>query len=129
MSVWTLDVFRWLGTACATLLAFSACGDEQERISCDDLLPATEARFSQIEELVLSSDKGCADADCHSSETAEHGYRLDEPALIYEEFTSRIDSMYAQVASGAMPEGGRRWSEEDLRIVRTWYCNGASPNE
>ncbi len=125
----TSDSWSLAGAAMLALTALLACSDANERIDCNDLLPASEASFSQIRELVLSRAKGCAASDCHGSEVAEKGYRLDEPALIYDEFTNRIDSMYAQIASGEMPEGGRRWSEQDLRLVRTWYCNGASPND
>jgi uncharacterized membrane protein len=126
---WTLCCGSRVARAMAVLPLLAACGDAHEQMSCDDLLPASEATFSQLQALVTSRGKGCSSSDCHGSEEAAKGYRLDEPSLIYDEFTNRIDSVYAEVASGSMPEGGRRWSDADLQLVRTWYCNGASPND
>lgn len=123
---------RWLQRRCVAIaaIALPGCvGAAEDTIDCSDLLPASEASFSDIEALVLSGNKGCAASICHGSEQAEHGYRLDERSLIYDAFTTHIDIMYAQVASGSMPEDGTRWSDEDLQLVRTWYCNGGNPND
>ena len=113
---------------------FCACAlPEQERIHCDDILGPEQASFSQLKLLVTNSggnDKGCSASSCHGSDDAEHGYRFDEDSAIYDALTTHIDSVYAQVASGEMPpEGGAPWNEEDLRLLRSWYCNGAFPNE
>jgi hypothetical protein len=119
----------WIGAGLSVLLAAWGCSGGDEAMHCDDLMPASDAKFSDIESLVFSARKGCAAADCHGQEQAKGGYRFDESFFVYEEFTTRIDYVYPQVASGEMPEDGRRWSEADLRLVRTWYCNGASPND
>jgi hypothetical protein len=97
-------------------------------MTCDDLLPAEQATFDDLVELMTqeSPDKGCAEAKCHGSEEAEVGYRFDERAAIYDALTTHVDAVYAQVASGEMPPNGReRWNERDLQLLRTWYCNGA----
>lgn len=126
------DWKHWLCTisACAAAIAgLTACGGGSEGMNCDNLLAADEVRFSDVEALVLSSGKGCASANCHGSNSAAGGYRFDDSVFIYDEFTTRIDAVYPQVASGAMPAGGRRWSDHDLQLVRTWYCSGANPND
>lgn len=106
----------------------SACyAPKAERISCAGTLPPEQANFSQLTALVLDPLKGCTASGCHSADTQQAGLRLDTPNLIYDEFATRTDIVYAMVASGEMPEGGVRWEDPDLLVFRSWYCNGAFP--
>lgn len=114
---------------CVGFFLVSCVAPSEDRISCDDILPPDEARFSDIEALVSSPGKGCSNSDCHGSEKASKGYRFDERSVIFDGFTAHIDAVYGQVASGKMPEDGLRWDDDDLRLVRSWHCNGSYPND
>lgn len=121
------------GLACALCglaanLVLVACYPPQsERISCDDALPPEQASFSRLAALALDPLKGCAADGCHSSYAPQRGLQLDKSTLIYEEFASNADVVYAMIASGKMPEDGVRWDDDDLRLFRSWYCDGAFP--
>ena len=109
-------------------VAAGACyGPEAERLSCDDIYAPGQFDFRTLQALVASEDKGCLDAPCHTAETQREGVRLDTPQLVYEELSTRPDDFYAVLASGVMPEEGTRWSDEDLKVFRSWYCAGAFP--
>jgi hypothetical protein len=108
--------------------ALAACYEPpSERLECDDVLPASSYDFTQIQALVQDREKGCQGSECHGADGQEVGIRLDEPALVYDEFSHRPEKFYAVLASGFMPDEGTRWSEDDLRLLRSWYCNGAFP--
>src|SRR5262245_56758091 len=94
----------WLGLVCSLL---GAClPPESERLSCRDTLPAAQSSFNGLTALVFDPLKGCTASGCHSGDTQQEGLRLDEPALVYEEFATRPDEIYATLASGQMPEDG-----------------------
>jgi hypothetical protein len=117
---------------CLALLALSATTAcfpaAPEKLTCDDVLPAGQVEYGDLVSLISSdSAKGCAAGECHGGETQEQGLRLDSPSLIFEELTTRTDVIYAMVASGEMPAEGVRWDEADLRLFRSWYCDGALP--
>ncbi|MEY4543947.1 MAG: hypothetical protein RL685_142 [Pseudomonadota bacterium] len=136
---------RWRGVgltgaaALAACLLASACfGPESERLSCDDVLPAGTADFRQIQALILLDQassklveqgvgKGCAMEPCHNANTQRKALRLDTPELIYDELSQRPELFYSILASGTMPEEGERWTDDDLKILRSWYCDGAFP--
>lgn len=110
------------------LFVLAGCrAPESERLSCSDTLPPDQASFSSLAALVLDPLKGCTASGCHAADTQQHGVRLDQPELIYEEFATRSDDVYALLASGEMPEDGVRWDEDDLRLFRSWYCAGTFP--
>jgi len=120
----------WLvgGLVVALCGAFSACvAPKSERLSCDDVDPASGADFARIQALVSGEDKGCQDVGCHGGETQQEGLRLDTPDLVYDELSSRPDLFYGVLASGEMPEEKTAWSDEDLKLFRSWYCSGAFP--
>jgi hypothetical protein len=73
------------------------------------------------------SEKGCAFSACHAGETQAHGLRLDSPGAVFDALSTRPDALYAMLASGRMPKDGTAWSEEDLRLFRSWYCDGGFP--
>ena len=111
-----------------SLVILAGCmAPESERLSCRDTLPAEQAPFSSLTALVLDPLKGCTASGCHAADTQQHGVRLDQPELIYEEFAKRPDDVYALLASGEMPEDGVRWTDDDLRLFRAWYCHGSFP--
>ena len=121
---------RWGVPLTYVALAFTgvlaSCYEPQsERLSCDDVLPAGTYDFSRIQALVQDQDKGCLASDCHSAKTQEQGIRLDTEDLVYDEFSHRPEKFYAVLASGIMPDEGTRWSDDDLKLFRSWYCNGA----
>lgn len=110
------------------MLLIACLPPKGERLACDDLLEPSEVRYSELEALVTSNEgKGCGVADCHGSDEANQGLRFDTASSAYDALTSRVDDIYGQVASGEMPEGGTRWEESDLQLLRSWYCNGSFP--
>ncbi len=117
----------------AVVLGLSCVAPQDERIHCDDTLAPAQATFADVKSLVIeteSNEKGCSAANCHGADEAEQGYRLDADSVIYDALTTHIESVYAQVATGEMPpEGGERWTADDLRVLRSWYCNGAFADE
>jgi hypothetical protein len=113
-----------LALALAGVLA-SCYEPQSERLSCGDVLPAGSYEFSQIEALVQDPEKGCLGSECHAGGTQEQGIRLDTADLVYDEFSHRPDKFYAVLASGIMPDQGTRWTEDDLKLFRSWYCSGA----
>jgi|SRR5688572_13730528 len=112
----------------ASALASACFAPESERLSCDDVLPAGTADFRQIQALMMldqEGSKGCANEPCHNANTQRKGLRLDTPELVYEEVSQRPELFYEILASGVMPEHGERWTEEELQVLRSWYCDGA----
>jgi hypothetical protein len=104
----------------------TSCYEPQaDRLSCDDVLPVGSYDFSQLQALVQDRDKGCLGSECHAGNTQEEGIRLDTAGLVYDEFSHRPDKFYAVLASGIMPDEGTRWSDDDLKLFRSWYCSGA----
>ena len=108
-------------------LAASCYPPQSERLTCDDVYDSDEVDFRTIQALVRDENKGCLDGPCHSAETQQEGLQLDTPDLVYDEFSTRADQMYGILASGEMPEEGTRWSEDDLKALRSWYCSGGFP--
>ena len=119
---------NWL--ALLGLVCLACLPPKDERLTCDDLLEASEVRYGDLEALVTSAvdEKGCGVADCHGADTANQGLRFDTPSTAYDALTTRLDAIYGQVSSGEMPEDGDRWDEADLRLLRSWYCNGSFPS-
>lgn len=108
--------------------ALTAChGPEAERLSCGDVLAPDAVDFGGLVALVRDPEKGCLVGPCHTAETQAQGLRLDTADLVYEEMSARADDMYAMLASGRMPQDGTPWSDDDLRLFRSWYCSGAFP--
>jgi hypothetical protein len=112
-----------------TALVFSsACyPPKSERLTCDDVYAAEAVDFRTLQALVKDEQKGCLAPACHSGEGQPKGLRLDTDDVVYEEFSTRTDQLYEVLASGQMPDQGTRWSDEDLKIFRSWYCSGAFP--
>jgi hypothetical protein len=122
---------RALGfTAAGLLVALvaSCVPNAREHLTCSDISPPDPNDFSRLVALISTDpDKGCAATQCHSGQTQEQGLRLDTRSLIFEELTTRTDLIYAMIASGEMPAQGTPWDDADLRLFRSWYCNGALP--
>jgi hypothetical protein len=117
---------QWLCLGLALTGAFASCYEPgSERLSCDDVLPAGRYDFSRIEALVRDPDKGCLGSECHTGASQEEGIRLDTADLVYDEFSHRPDKFYAVLAAGIMPDEGTPWSADDLKLFRSWYCEGA----
>ena len=118
----------WLG-AVFWLGAGGCVAPAPERLTCDDVLSPSQFENGDLEALISgTSGKGCADGGCHDGKTRQQGLRLDSSVYVYEELSTRPDILYAMVASGEMPAGnGTRWDEADLRLFRSWYCNGGFP--
>ena len=112
----------------AVLAALSSCyGPESERLSCGDVLAPGNFEFRNLVTLVRDPEKGCLLGACHTADAQAQGLRLDTADLVFEEMTTRADEMYAVLSSGRMPEDGTPWSDDDLRLFRSWYCSGAFP--
>jgi hypothetical protein len=112
----------------AVLGALSGCyGPESERLACGDVLAPGNVEFGRLVALVRDPAKGCLLGACHAGDTQAQGLRLDTADLVFEEMSTRADDMYAVLSSGRMPEGGTPWSDDDLRLFRSWYCSGAFP--
>lgn len=108
--------------------ALGGChGPEAERLSCGDVLAPGSVEFPSLLALVRDPEKGCLLGACHTADTQARGLRLDTEGLVFEEMSTRADEVYAVLSSGQMPEGGTPWSDDDLRLFRSWYCSGAFP--
>ena len=108
-----------------------ACGrgltgldDPAATLHCRDLGDPSEATFAALVALVAEPGGAKSCGGCHNARTPVGGYDLATRSGIYDALTSRTEIIYGQVASGAMPEVGEPWSEEDLRLLRTWWCHG-----
>jgi hypothetical protein len=122
-----IGLLALLGTASG--FALGCVAPATERLTCDDTLSPGQFQTSDLQALIAgTSGKGCAAEGCHDGATREEGFRLDSSVYIYEELSTRADILYAMIASGEMPAGdGTRWDENDLRLFRSWYCNGGFP--
>ena len=113
-------------TVFAIYVSLLACfAPESQRLSCSDVQHAGSFNFAQIEALVRDDDKGCQGRFCHGPQGQQAGLRLDTADLIFEELSTRPDTFYGILASGEMPQDGTAWTEEDLKVFRSWYCGGA----
>ena len=106
-------------------LATTGCGqDSSEVLDCDDILPAEQATYSQVADLVVGpGPKSCF--ICHSEQSPVFGYDFSSRDAAYDALTNKMHLIYPQVASGKMPQGTVPWNDEDLRLLRSWYCHGA----
>jgi len=101
----------------------SGCGSVHD-LQCTDLLPAASVSFADVRALIVDTGpKSCS--RCHNTATPIYGYNFEGPGVAWDALTTRTDPIYGQLSSGRMPKDGTRWTEGDLRILRTWYCNGA----
>lgn len=109
-------------------LATACVPDDQLTLTCDDLLPADEAGFVAVSALVVEpGPKSCA--SCHNTHSPVAGLNFEGPGVAYDALTTKTDRIYAQVASGAMPKSGEPWSDDDLRLFRSWICHGGLYDE
>lgn len=105
------------------ILTTVSCGDPELSADCGDALPASQVQFSDVYSLFTASgDKSCD--GCHSTSRPAYNYDLQSRPGVYDALTNHFDIVYAQIASGEMPEDGDEWSASDLRTLRSWYCNG-----
>ena len=54
---------------------------------------------------------------------------LDSSATVYDTLTNKMSLVYPELSSGRMPRDGLPWNADELRMLRTWYCNGAFYDE
>ena len=111
-----------------SILAVAACvscGRSANQINCDDLLPAGQASYMELATIVTSTDDERNCAVCHNGADPLYDLNLGTPAAAYEDMVSQIDYIYGSVAGGNMPKHGQRWSDDDVRLLRSWYCEGA----
>lgn len=99
-----------------------ACGPPP--LDCVDRLPPGDATYSRVSELVIGPGPGSC-SGCHNTESPLNGYNFEGPGVAYDALTAKREATYATVASGRMPKGGPAWSEEQKRLLRSWYCDGA----
>lgn len=112
---------RGLLIACALLLG--SCGRD-ELLVCTDLLPPGTARFADVRALTVDvNDKSCS--RCHNTTNPIYGLNFEGPGVAYDALTTHMPAIYDQLALGKMPAQGTRWSADDLRVLRSWYCQGA----
>lgn len=109
-------------------LAVACAPDEELSLDCDDLLPAEQAGFVAVRALVVDpGPKSCS--RCHNTISPVAGLNFEGPGVAWDALSTKSDRVYAQVASGRMPDEGERWSEDDLRLFRSWVCHGALYDE
>jgi hypothetical protein len=119
----------WLRLAGVVALAVaSACGQGSEALTCDEVDEPGAFDAGRLATLVLADrGRGCVASGCHDAETQSAGLRFDTRELVYEEFSQRGPRIYALLESGEMPRRRRPWTDEDLKLFRSWYCSGAFP--
>jgi hypothetical protein len=103
-----------------------SCGPRTPNsLRCTDLLPAEQAVFSRVAELfVTPSPTGCS--NCHNTLAPVRGYNFEGPGVTYDSLLTKIDPIYVQLSTAAMPKDGVAWTDPQLQLVRSWYCYGAS---
>lgn len=106
-------------------VALASCGRSANQINCDNLLPAGEATYSAVAAIVTSTADPRNCAVCHNGADPLFNLNLATPNAAYEDMVTQIDRIYAQIAGGTMPKDGERWSEADVQLLRSWYCDGA----
>ncbi|AKU93164.1 hypothetical protein [Vulgatibacter incomptus] len=112
---------RLAGLAAGALLALAGCSSSP---NCDDLLPAGSASFRDVAPMFTDKGpKGCA--QCHNTKEPVYGLNFEGPAVTYDALNRRFDAIYDQVETGSMPRKGERWTQADLKLLRSWYCQGA----
>ncbi len=117
-------MLRSLGSPFLCVLALVAACGAGDGLTCDDLLPPSQATYPSVAALVVGpGPKSCS--ACHSVESPVYGYDFSGPGVSYEALTTHMPLIYADVASGRMPKAGQRWSDADLQLLRSWYCQGA----
>ncbi len=105
------------------LFVLAGCG-ASDGLRCEDLLPASQAPYSAVAALVLGpSTKSCS--QCHNVDSPVYDYDFSGAGVSYEALTTHMPLIYADVASGRMPKAGLRWTDADLQLLRSWYCQGA----
>ena len=101
-------------------LAVSACGDDPGvALTCDDIYPADQVKFTELAEL-MKFECGF----CHSKDSPVYGYDYSSPGASYDSTAYKPRLVYFQLASGLMPPGAK-WSDDNLKLFRSWYCHGA----
>ncbi len=99
-----------------------------EHLHCDDLMAPEQVDFNDLVQLSLNDpDKGCVEGSCHNADVQRGHLRLDTPELLFEEYSLHPELNYALLVTGRMPDHGDLWTEEELRLFRSWYCYGAFP--
>ena len=120
----------------AVLMSMTACGDDPAvALTCDDILPADQANFSDLAQHMRMT---CA--QCHTKSSPVYGYDFSTPGVTYDSTAYKPRMVYFQLAAGTMPPGGEnqpecadsndspdsvRWCEDKLKLFRSWYCHGA----
>lgn len=113
---------RTVVSAVLGVLSLAACG-QAHLLECRDL-SADPASFEDVRSRIVDiGAKSCS--RCHNTTTPIYGYNFEGPGVTYDALTTRMEPIYESLVSGRMPKDGARWTEDDLRILRSWYCNGA----
>jgi len=115
---------KWL-VAIAVIACAAACGRDNEQLNCRDLLPAEQTHFSDLAAIITDQNDDRSCGACHNASSPAFYLDLGTPRAAYFTLRDRIDRVYAQVASGEMPQDGQSWGGADLRLLRSWYCRGA----
>ena len=98
----------------------AGCGsDSPEDIDCGSILPAEESGFAELSNLLISDCGGC-----HNSTVPVFGYDYQTRPSAFESTAYKARNVYAQLVSGKMPLNGDAWSEDNLKLFRSWYCHG-----
>ena len=104
----------------AFALPLFGCGDDPEvALTCDDIYPADQVKFSDLADQMRLD---CA--FCHSKESPVYGYDYSSTGSAYDSTAYKPRMVYFQLASGLMPPGNK-WSDDNLKLFRSWYCHGA----
>lgn len=107
------------------VLGSAACGRSTNQINCDDLLPPGEASYAAVAAIVTNTDDPRNCAVCHNGADPLYNLNLGAPDAAFHDMVTQIDRIYGQIAGGEMPQDGEPWSEDDVRLLRSWYCEGA----
>lgn len=105
--------------------ALCGCGRDDAQIHCDDLLPPEQTSYHELALIITSTEDPRNCAQCHKGNEPARGLNLETPQAAYFALRDRIDRIYANVATGEMPDDGLEWGEAELRLLRSWYCRGA----
>jgi hypothetical protein len=111
---------RWLLLLAPLALS---CGSPYE-LRCEDTVAPEQATFREIRELVVEKNATSC-SRCHNARTPIVSLNFETSGAAFDGLLTRRSAVYEQIASGHMPLNGPAWSEEQVRVLRSWYCQGA----
>ena len=104
-----------------TIIAFSCKKETPATFDCAGVTPTYNGEIKAL------LDNGCATSNCHSAANKADGrdystYASVKTHIVHAEFLGSIQRLSGY---SAMPKGGDKWSDGDIKKITCWVNNGA----